>query len=276
MSAVTIKIGADPELFLRDIKTSKLVSAHDLLKGTKENPFKVNCGAVQVDGVAAEFNINPATSNLEFVTNIQVVMQQLQAMLPYHELQIYPVAVFDEAYFKMLPEETRKLGCNPDFNAWTGKQNPPPDGSITTMRTASGHIHIGWTEDADVDDPSHFDDCCEVAKQLDYYIGVMSLLWDNDNRRRELYGKAGAFRVKPYGMEYRTLSNRWLINNRLQSWIWNTAYYAVYNLMNGQCLSEKHGDLARKIIDTNNVDYVQHGPWKQEVWKYIDVTWPTW
>ena len=30
--------------------------------------------------------------------------------------------------------------------------------------------------------------------------------------RRELYGAPGSFRPKPYGMEYRPLSNAWLKN----------------------------------------------------------------
>jgi hypothetical protein len=45
---------------------------------------------------------------------------------------------------------------------------------------------------------------------LDLRLAVPSLIWDKDKKRRLLYGKAGCFRPKPYGMEYRTLSNAWL------------------------------------------------------------------
>jgi len=39
--------------------------------------------------------------------------------------------------------------------------------------------------------------------------------------RRELYGKAGAMRPKPYGWEYRSLSNFWVFIPEFTSWIWN-------------------------------------------------------
>ena len=57
-----ILVGADPELFLRDKKTGQLVAADiNQIKGTKVTPYKVECGAVQVDGAAGEFNIDPAS-----------------------------------------------------------------------------------------------------------------------------------------------------------------------------------------------------------------------
>jgi hypothetical protein len=56
------KIGADPEFFLRDKATGKFVSAHGLIPGTKRQPMKVDKGAVQVDGMALEFNIDPVTN----------------------------------------------------------------------------------------------------------------------------------------------------------------------------------------------------------------------
>ena len=49
-------IGADPEVFVADSLTNTFVSAHDLVPGTKLEPFAVNKGAVQVDGMALEFN----------------------------------------------------------------------------------------------------------------------------------------------------------------------------------------------------------------------------
>jgi len=53
-----ILVGCDPELFVK--KDGVLVSAHGLVQGSKEHPFRVSKGAVQVDGMALEFNIDPA------------------------------------------------------------------------------------------------------------------------------------------------------------------------------------------------------------------------
>ena len=65
-----ITIGCDPEFFVKE--NNKFVNAHGLIEGTKDFPQLVNKGAVQVDGMALEFNINPAKNSKEFVSNIGV------------------------------------------------------------------------------------------------------------------------------------------------------------------------------------------------------------
>jgi hypothetical protein len=250
---LTVKIGCDPELFVRNKTTGEFVSAHDLLPGTKDKPHPVDLGAVQVDGVAAEFNINPSLTANEFLTNIQAVTGKLQSMVgDGFELVSQPTWEIPEKYFKTLPDNVRELGCNPDFNAWTGQVNDRPDGDTTFLRTAAGHIHIGWGEKMDPSSSIHFEDCRVIAKQLDYYLGMYSLMWDEDTKRRTLYGKAGSFRPKPYGMEYRPLSNVWLRTKRLQNWVWNAAYRGVVDLINnGTRLEDRYNDAAKECIDGN-------------------------
>ena len=34
---------------------------------------------------------------------------------------------------------------------------------------------------------------------IDAYVGLPSILYDTDAERRKLYGKAGCFRLQPYG-----------------------------------------------------------------------------
>lgn len=251
--ALRISIGADPEMFLRDRKTGDFLSAHDLLPGTKDTPHKVDCGAVQVDGVAGEFNIDPSLSSHEFISNIATVQQKMQEIVgEKYEFVATPTCTFAEEYFKNLPEAVKELGCNPDFNAWTGQVNEKPDGSKTSMRTGAGHIHVGWTKDADVRDSTHFADCQIIAKQLDYYLGLYSLQWDQDTQRRSLYGKAGSFRVKPYGMEYRPLSNVWLRSVKLQNWVYNATLRGVVDLIeNGNRVEDRFGTLAQDFINNN-------------------------
>ncbi len=57
---MTMLIGADPEVFLKVGK--KNISSHGLINGDKKNPLKVDKGAVQIDGTALEFNIDPAST----------------------------------------------------------------------------------------------------------------------------------------------------------------------------------------------------------------------
>lgn len=115
-----------------------------------------------------------------------------------------------------------------------------------------------------------------IVKQLDYYLGVPSLLWDNDPRRRLLYGKAGAFRPKPYGLEYRTLSNRWLTNVPLQQWVYSSALTALQYMISGQNrAADKYNDLAQDIINKNQHDFVNSDEFRS-IWGTFNMNWPVW
>ena len=72
-----LKIGCDPELWIFDKKLGKIISAHGLFPGTKAEPYAVTHGAVQVDGMAAEFNINPASSAEEFTFYVLSVLKDV-------------------------------------------------------------------------------------------------------------------------------------------------------------------------------------------------------
>jgi len=256
-----VLVGADPELFMRNPNNGEFISASDndclaRIPGTKWKPFPVPHGAVQIDGTALEFNIDPATSVDEFVGYIHSVRRTLTEMVPGYNVVAEPVARFDAEYFRFeVPTSAQELGCNPDYNGWTQGQNPRPDPAGEPFRTASGHLHIGWTEGADVEDKDHFLFCCKVARQLDYYLGIYSLLWDKDGTRRKLYGKAGAFRPKSYGLEYRVLSNKWLDSEPLMRWVYNTIQCAMADAFNGDFAEDFYGDMAQHIIDMNDIDW---------------------
>lgn len=247
-----ILIGADPEVFAIHKDTGAFISGHDLIPGNKQEPHRVKDGAVQVDGTALEFNVDPTNDAAVFSKRVRSVFSQLDKMAratnPEIQLVANPVADFEPQYFDLLPEEPKQLGCNPDFNAWSRGVNPMPEGD-RPFRTGSGHIHIGFTQDADINDEFHFNKCVRLVRQLDYYLGAPSLWWDRDNRRRELYGKAGAFRPKPYGVEYRVLSNKWVTNNYLTKWIFNQANLAVAHLIEGKAAEDYFGTLAQKVIN---------------------------
>jgi len=210
-------VGADPELFVS--KGAEIVSAYDMIPGTKDDPYPVKSGAVQVDGMALEFNIDPASSRTEFIRNVTTVMGELEAMIPKgHQFAIQPSTHFQKELLDSLPEAATELGCEPDYNAYTRNVTPTPDAS-TTLRTAAGHIHVGFTDGEEL--PGHFDICCDLAQQFDYSLGMYSLLHDPDTERRKLYGRAGSFRPKPYGMEYRVLSNFWLKDKKTMSEVYD-------------------------------------------------------
>ena len=246
-----IKLGADPEVFVYDRATKKFISAHDLIPGTKEEPHPVACGHIQRDGVAAEFNINPADSRDEFVFNISKVMDDLAHRIrkinPSYVLAAEPTAVFDKEYFDNLPDDPKTLGCNPDFNAYTEKMNDPP-GTDEPFRTGAGHIHIGWSSYLDIYDEDHLRVCRDIVKQLDCALYPNSMSWDKDTKRRTLYGKMGSFRPKHYGVEYRPLSNAFLRDPDVIKYVYDTTVWAVGLYFDGYKLFENKPQLPEKYL----------------------------
>lgn len=218
MSEVKIKIGCDPELFIRDTKSGKYVSAAGFFPGTKKEPFKVDKGAVQVDGTSLEFNIDPAETEAEFLRNIQTVVAQMEEMVSVVNkdwiLDPIPLVTFDKEIWDKIPEEAKILGCDPDYECLKGNVNPNPTEAIskTTKRTGSGHIHIGWSEGEDVADPLHFEDCRFIAKGFhDKRIFQAKTPLEFD--RLKYYGMNGSFRPKSYGVELRSPSNTWMMSS---------------------------------------------------------------
>lgn len=59
------------------------------------------------------------------------------------------------------------------------------------------------------------------------YLGIPSITKDTDKRRRSLYGKAGCFRLKPYGLEYRVLSSAMMKDTQTLSFVWRQLMRAI-------------------------------------------------
>lgn len=251
-------VGADPELFVRN--NTGFLSGHLFPCGTKTNPLRTKNGAVQVDGIALEFNVTPSETRDAFVTNLKGVLADLNEIVaqchPGSFLEAIPTAHVGMDFLHKVPPENSQLGCNPDFNAYFMEENPLPDAELP-FRTGSGHVHVGfcYPDESLLNDPLHFERSARVARQLDFFLGLPSLDWDADNERRALYGKAGAFRPKPYGMEYRVLSNRWVADEGLAGYVFDQTQRAMKALDDGNDLSEKYGMDARKAIDFGNVNW---------------------
>lgn len=223
------KFGADPELFIFD-SNDKPVPAEGIIPGTKNDPYPVDCGAWQVDGMAAEFNIEPASDFKTWSDNFDTVLDIGKKMLPPgYTMRAVPFARFDPDAFERCSDGAKELGCSPDFNAWTGEVNPPPAKSPEDryLAVAAGHIHYGWTKDETPDNLQHIMNCQDLVKQLDWYLGAWAVKHDPDPTRRRLYGRAGACRYKSYGVEYRVLSNFWVLEKSKRLLVWNRMIQAI-------------------------------------------------
>lgn len=242
MNAFTI--GCDPEIFLKD-KNNNFKSVIGLLGGNKWIPRKLSevGHAVLEDNVAVEFNIPPCASFEEFKTEVQRTMEMVKAILP-ADLS------YDTSSAVSFPESELNcdaawiFGCDPDYNAWTMEENPKPMAEDKNLRSAGGHIHVG--SDVAINNP------VAVIRAMDLYLGVPSIHLDNGTLRRKLYGGPGAFRFKPYGVEYRTLSNFWIFNDSLIQWAYEGTRKALDFVASGKELPVGHQEMIQDCINNNN------------------------
>jgi hypothetical protein len=251
-------IGVDPEYFV--LKGTQPVSAHDLIPGDKKNPYPVEGGAIQADGTAAEFNTDPVpyadfdAFNAKIVTVVKNLKTEL-AKAGRYNLNISPVQEYSQEYFDSLPKEAKELGCDPDYCAYTLEKNPRPEGD-RLFRTGAGHIHVGWGANIPTDNEEHHEICASFVKMLDASIGLFMTVIDRDPRRRELYGKAGAYRAKPYGVEYRFPSNVWLTSRARRKVVHSLLVNAIQRMKMGYSVEKWSGLREEDIRNTlNNGDH---------------------
>lgn len=236
-----MRLGCDPEVFL--MNNEGLVPVFGLIGADKWNPKQIpdlpQGFTLQEDNVALEFGIPPASSIEEFVDSVKKVQFSFLKDHPQYSFAKLSCALFNSNQLKH--PQANVFGCEPDFNAWTGKENPKPKLKVKTMRAAGGHIHVETILPVQA-----------VVQAMDFYLGIPSLFMDKDTQRRQLYGKAGAHRPKPYGVEYRTLSNFWIFDEKYIRWVWRNAQRALNSVSAGETFQEA-GKEIQQIINTSNI-----------------------
>ena len=184
--------------------------------GTKEVPWPMPSApegfALQEDNVMLEYNIPVCTTPHEFTRAIATARKHVKALCKKENL--VPMWKLPEHIFKkqdLQSPQARKFGCLPDNDAYNGgaqRETPP---SFGDLRTAGAHVHIG-----------HNANCPNFVFVLFYELALANRLGctsiiNTKSMRHKWYGKPGIYRDKPYGVEYRTLSNAWTNNNRIRS-----------------------------------------------------------
>lgn len=242
-----ITIGADPEFFLAD-KNGFFASAHSLIPGTKHEPHSVEGGAIQVDGVAAEINTIPARSFSEFRQSIDQLREAVIKHAPGHSVLRATTVQINR---QNIPEENLVLSCESDFDSYEQDINPILD-ATSDYRSAGGHVHIGGIFNKKTSLLRRYKDASRLGRLMDKYVGVYSVIWDKDQRRRETYGKPGAIRVKSYGIEYRTLSNAWLFNEKIMAFVYNQTLKAVEAYQAGE---DNTDTIIKSIINSGDKEH---------------------
>jgi hypothetical protein len=284
---VELTTGSDPELALLNNK-GELISAQEVIPGSKREPFKTKHGSVQPDNIFAEFNSLACSSITEWVENHHLVLQDLDDILQPLDLQrkIITGLFADESLLQH--PETRISGCNPDFNAYSPlgvlQTNRPANYQGSTFRGTGGHLHLGIEGFS-----NKVEDMQEIIRALDLTLGLPSVILDTTEgtlQRKDYYGQAGSFRYKTKskffeyngrkerkpidsydGVEYRTLSAFWLASDKLMEFVYNGMVVAIenveelarfarlYSMEIQQTINEGLKDEAIRFMDELGINY---------------------
>ena len=280
-----LKVGSDAEFFL--LKDNNPFPVCGLLGGTKENPRPVlegNGYAVQEDNVLVEFNIPPANTAMEFHESISKMLSYLKEEMKKNNLECKynSCELFEQKILEQYPQ-AYAFGCEPDFCVWTKSVNPSPDFPgvwknypnkpkvkddkvIYEPRTAGYHVHVSYLVD---NQQSSLADKELFVKAQDLFLGVPSIILENQNIRRKYYGRAGAFRPKEYGHEYRVLGsallsdspniNQWIFNQNCKIISWLNTQNADIILKNNAenitiAINAGDREMAGRLVSLFNID----------------------
>lgn len=252
--------GTDPEFFMVDRKTGKMVSAIPYIDGVKDEPVPLPSGGTAIrDNVALEFATPPVDSEEAFVNSIQKCIHEVRKLIPKKfDIQALPSANFDDDQLDNF--EAQQFGCDPDYDAWRLKMNKPPCATDLSLRTCGGHIHVGHVEGDGNDFLVTPYGRVDTIKMMDAVHGVISAILDSSPealRRKELYGKAGCHRPTSYGVEYRSLSNYWLKSPqlvKLMNSLTNDVLRIIRDGKNEELIADIGENRIQKIINSNDID----------------------
>jgi hypothetical protein len=212
-----ITIGADPEVFLAN-QAGNPVSSIGKIGGTKYAPIPIEDGiCLQEDNVTVEYNIPPCKTRDDFIKYNSRALEIIAEKAIKLDLNVLIKAAVRMPAAELKDPRSWVFGCEPDFNVWEMEYNPKPNPH--QYRAAGGHVHIG----CDLNNMQKV----TLTKLLDVTLGALFSVIDDDVKRKSMYGAAGSIRLKPYGIEYRTLSNVWLRDKVFMKVVYDTSRAAA-------------------------------------------------
>jgi len=266
----SVNLGCDPEFFFAS-KEGKTIGSEKVLP---KKGLALNDGSRSkcvIDGVQAELNPAPSPCRESLAYHIFACFTQLKKTLANNVTVVAaPVVDIDQSELDSLSEGSRVFGCAPSTNVYNEGDDKTSkiavDPKKYLKRSAGGHIHlgnyyVGYLADkykSDVFNNPYqtalrLEKALKVTPEitvpiLDYIVGNTAVLIDRDPsnaERRKNYGRCGEYRIKEYGLEYRTLSNFWLRSYPLFSLMFGLARLAI--LMVEQ--SVEGNDYVKAIFD---------------------------
>jgi hypothetical protein len=248
-----IMFGCDPEFFFED-SNGKVIGSEKVLKKCDKDNMNV-----VIDGVQAELNPKPSYCRQILAGNIANCFRNLTTTLSDRGIKVAvkidSLVNVSRQELDSLSEGCQVFGCDPSINIYeegedkTSKIKVDPKKYL--KRSAGGHSHLGnayinYITDKRYSENGEYDEYIKAAKRieqalkkspdimvsvLDIIVGNTCVLLDRaegNKERRENYGRAGEYRLKPYGIEYRSLSNFWLRSYQLMSFVTGLCRFAVH------------------------------------------------
>lgn len=244
----SVTMGVDTEVFFVD-EDNKIVPSELILPFNDDPIFSkqkwhidssntsVPIWSLHTDGIQGEitgvfstcraYTIDPIFYGFKALNKI--VEEKSKELDKNIKISFTPAIDFDLDSFLDLNLDFRSIrfGCNPESIAWLdGDELLTPSLSMP-VRSAGGHIHLGasniystfQTKDVLFDKSNKI----KLVKLMDLLVALPTLLIspqkDREKQRRNIYGKAGSFRNKKYGIEYRVLSPYFTSDKKLMQMI---------------------------------------------------------
>lgn len=222
--------GCDSEFILT--LHGKYKSAVPVLKGTREKRERIDGAEIFHDNVLAEVAIEYGGTWHEVRNNFGRSLKALAKAVDPCKLNMIASAEYPRSELK--DPEAKEAGCSEERDAYTRMTLPSQENNIKTgqFRTAGAHIHLGGEGVLQNSIRLKL-----VVYALDLFVAVPSLFLDNNvfaRERRSMYGKAGSYREKTYGLEYRVLGPFWLRSPSTTELIYNLSMFALDQVNSGK------------------------------------------
>lgn len=260
-----ITIGADPEFFFKKngkiIGSEKVIPKRGLSVNKESSPYngsRIIYGKLVRDGVQAEINIKPQTCRQILGDNFGKIFRYIKKLAKDKGVKVcfdQLVKVSKEELMSLSPQ-SRMFGCARSYNVYE------PDGTSIPIeenaeeylyRCAGGHIHLGADKRSCIF--SALKDYEKLIPTMDILVGNTCVLLDRargNKERRRTYGRAGEYRKPAYGVEYRVLSNFWLRDYKLMSFVTGLSRLAVQIVANTTKENDYVGEL-RKLVKQEDI-----------------------
>lgn len=263
---MSIKFGADPEVFVTDEEGSVIPPAYfreylgmPFEPDRKHPRFLVEDGiTIHEDGAAFEFTLPPSESISELLKNIHRGYGLLQDKVLKNHLEygmkIVPTINYDvERWLTYRENEdffySFQFGCDPHYLAWEPeKEDEPVDAATHPYRYGGGHMHFSGLK-------VFKENPIMAVRAFDLTVGLAATAFspvpELESIRTFRYGKAGVWRPQKYpdgsfGLEYRSISNSWtnpknsVMSSAIEKWAMIAVEVLLPNLKKAEELIEKY------------------------------------